>query len=37
MYFNNKTVLYLDEKFLKATESKTDLYGQTLIYGFVAF
>ena len=30
MYFNNETVLYLDGKFVKATESTTDLYGQTL-------
>ena len=37
MYFNNKTVLYLDGKFVKATESTTDLYGQTLHYGYGAF
>ena len=37
MYFNNETVLYLDGKFVKATESTTDLYGQTLHYGYGAF
>ena len=37
MYFNNETVLYLDGKFVKATESTTDLYGQTLPYGYGAF
>ena len=37
MYFNNETILYLDGKFVKATESTTDLYGQTLHYGYGAF
>ena len=37
MYFNNETVLYLDGKFVKASESTTDLYGQTLHYGYGAF
>ena len=37
MYFNNETVLDLDGKFVKASESTTDLYGQTLHYGYGAF
>ena len=37
MYFNDETVLYLDGKFVKASESTTDLYGQTLHYGYGAF
>lgn len=37
MYFNNQTVLFLDGKFTKATNANTDLYSQTLHYGYGAF
>lgn len=37
MYYNENTVLYLDGKMIKASEAKTDLYGQTLHYGFGVF
>jgi branched-chain amino acid aminotransferase len=37
MYYNENTVLYLDGKFVKAAEAKTDLFGQTLHYGFGVF
>ncbi len=33
MYFNENTVLFLDGKWLKASETKTSLYNQTLHYG----
>src|SRR5688572_3051640 len=36
-YYNSETVLYLDGKFLKAAETKTDLYGQSLHYGYGVF
>ncbi len=36
-YFNSKTVLYLDGQFIKATEAKIDVYGQSLHYGYAAF
>ncbi|MNJ97589.1 Branched-chain-amino-acid aminotransferase [compost metagenome] len=36
-YYNSNTVIYLDGQFVKATEAKTDLYGQSLHYGFAAF
>ena len=36
-YYNENTVLYLDGAFVKAADAKTDLYGQTLHYGFGAF
>ena len=37
MYYNEHTILYLDGQFVKASEAKTDLYGQSLHYGFSAF
>ena len=36
-YYNDKTVLWLDGQVLKATEAKTDLYGQSLHYGYSVF
>lgn len=37
MYFNQNTIIYLDQKFVKAEESLTNLYGQTLHYGYGVF
>jgi branched-chain amino acid aminotransferase len=37
MYFNNKTILYLNGDFVKATDATTDLYSQTLHYGYGVF
>lgn len=37
MYYNEKTILYNNGEYLKAAEAKTDLYGQTLHYGYGAF
>ena len=37
MYFNQDTIIYLDQKFAKAEESLTNLYGQTLHYGYGVF
>src|SRR5882757_3708393 len=37
MYYNDKTVLFLDGKFIKAADAKTDLFGQTLHYGYGVF
>ncbi len=36
-YYNSSTIIYLDGQFVKAAASKTDLYGQSLHYGFAAF
>jgi branched-chain amino acid aminotransferase len=36
-YFNDKTVLYLNGSFVKATNATTDLYSQSLHYGYAAF
>jgi branched-chain amino acid aminotransferase len=36
-YYNENTVLWLDGQFLKASEAKTDLYGQSLHYGYSVF
>ena len=36
-YYNENTVLWLDGKILKASETRTDLYGQTLHYGYGVF
>lgn len=33
MYYNQNTILFLDGKWLKASETKTSLYGQSLHYG----
>ncbi len=37
MYYNNDTVIFLDGKWLKASEGKTNLYTQTLHYGSGVF
>jgi branched-chain amino acid aminotransferase len=37
MYYNEKTIIYLDGQFVKAAEAKTDLFGQSLHYGYSAF
>lgn len=37
MYYNNNTVIYLDGKFVKANETVTDLYSQTMHYGYGVF
>ncbi|MBS1664835.1 MAG: branched-chain-amino-acid transaminase [Bacteroidetes bacterium] len=36
-YYNENTVLWLDGKIQKASETKTDLYGQSLHYGYAVF
>ena len=36
-YFNDKTVIYLNGSFVKATTANTDLYSQSLHYGYAAF
>lgn len=36
-YYNEHTVIYLNGKFVKASEAKVDLYGQSLHYGFGVF
>lgn len=37
MYYNDQTIIYLDGQYVKATEAKTDLFGQSLHYGYSAF
>lgn len=37
MYFNEKTTIYLNGDFIKATDATTDLYSQTLHYGYGVF
>lgn len=37
MYYTKDTVIFLNGKFIKATEATTDLFSQTLHYGFGAF
>ncbi|OBX23134.1 MULTISPECIES: branched-chain amino acid transaminase [Bizionia] len=37
MYYNNDTLIYLNGKFVKANETTTDLYSQTLHYGYGVF
>ncbi|PST81876.1 branched-chain amino acid aminotransferase [Pedobacter yulinensis] len=36
-YYNNKTLVYINGDFIKATEAKADMYSQSLHYGFAAF
>lgn len=36
-YYNEHTVLWLDGQIVKASETKTDLYGQSLHYGYSVF
>ena len=37
MYFNDSTILFLDGQYLLAAEAKTDLYNQTMHYGYGVF
>ncbi len=37
MYYNSNTFIYLNGKIVKASEAKTDLYSQTLHYGYGVF
>jgi branched-chain amino acid aminotransferase len=37
MYYNENTILFLDGKFVKAKDATTDLFGQTMHYGYGAF
>ncbi len=37
MYYDNNTVIYFNGSFVKAAEAKTDLYGQSLHYGYAVF
>lgn len=37
MYYSRDTILFLNGKFIKAIDAHTDLYSQTLHYGFGAF
>ena len=36
-YYNENTVLWLDGNIVKASEAKTDLYSQSLHYGYAVF
>ncbi|HMH24207.1 MAG TPA: branched-chain-amino-acid transaminase [Puia sp.] len=36
-YYNENTILWLDGEFVKAAEAKTDLYGQSMHYGYAVF
>ena len=36
-YYNDNTILWLDGEFVKAAEARTDLYGQSLHYGYAVF
>lgn len=36
-YYDSSTVIYLNGRFVKAKDAKTDLYGQSLHYGLAAF
>jgi len=36
-YYDSNTVIYSDGAFVKAAEAKTDLYGQSLHYGYAVF
>lgn len=37
MYYDNNTVIYFNGNFVKATEARIDLYGQSLHYGYAVF
>lgn len=37
MYYNDNTLIYLNGEFVKANEASTDLYSQTLHYGYGVF
>ena len=36
-YYNENTLIWLNGEFVKAAEAKTDLYGQSLHYGYAVF
>ena len=36
-YYNENTIVYLNGQYVKASEAKVDLYGQTLHYGYGVF
>jgi branched-chain amino acid aminotransferase len=36
-YYDSSTIIYLNDRFVKAEDAKTDLYGQSLHYGLAAF
>lgn len=36
-YYNDNTIIYLNGKLVKASEAKTDLYSQSLHYGYAVF
>lgn len=37
MYYNENTVIYFNGQFVKAAEAKTDLYSQSMHYGYAVF
>ncbi|MDN4012985.1 branched-chain amino acid transaminase [Chryseobacterium gambrini] len=37
MYYNDDSVLFFDGEYVKVKEAKTDLYGQSLHYGYAVF
>jgi len=37
MYFNDNTIIYFNGNFVKAAEANTNLYGQSLHYGYAVF
>ncbi|MXN92243.1 branched-chain amino acid transaminase [Flavobacterium sp. Sd200] len=37
MYYNSNTIIYFNGSFVKASEASTDLYGQSLHYGYAIF
>jgi branched-chain amino acid aminotransferase len=37
MYYNESTIIYFNGQFVKAAEAKTDLYSQSLHYGYAVF
>ncbi len=37
MYYNDDSILFFDGEFVKAKDAKTDLYGQSLHYGYSVF
>ena len=37
MYYNENTIIYFNDKFVKAAEAATDLYSQSLHYGYAVF
>jgi branched-chain amino acid aminotransferase len=36
-YYNENTIIYLDSRFVKATDAKIDLYSQSMHYGYAVF